>query len=119
MERVNFYIDGYNFYFGLKRQTAIDPDWKKFNWLDYVKLCETFTGNNQVLRKVYYFTAPPLSFKQSNRQSMLLRANKLLNGNRCVNATEHRQKIQGGPLNFLWHDTTMDNHSPLVPQRYK
>jgi len=82
MERVNFYVDGFNFYYGLKRLKTIDNDWKKFYWLDFVKLFQHFIGDNQVLQKVYYFTAPPLKPDKSNRQSELLEANKALNGTR-------------------------------------
>ena len=82
MERINFYVDGFNLYHGLKQTKEIDGDWKKFYWLDYVKLFQHFIGENQVLQKVYYFTAPPLDLPGSNRQSMLFEANKLLNGNR-------------------------------------
>ena len=82
MERVNYYIDGFNFYYGLKRLEVNDTDWKKFYWLDFVKLFERFIGDNQVLQKVFYFTATPLRLQKSNRQSMLLRANKLINGSR-------------------------------------
>ena len=82
MERVNFYVDGFNFYYGLKRLKGIDDDWQKFYWLDYIKFFEHFIGNNQVLQKVYYFTAPPLSLQKSNRQTVLFDANLLLNGSR-------------------------------------
>lgn len=60
-KRVTFYIDGFNFYFGLKRTKRIDPAWKRFYWIDMVKLCESFLGTGQVLEKVIYFTASPLS----------------------------------------------------------
>ena len=82
MERVNFYVDGHNFYYGLKRLKAVDNDWKKFYWLDFVKLFEHFIGENQMLQKVYYFTAPPLSLPKSNRQTFLFEANLLINGSR-------------------------------------
>jgi len=82
MERVNFYVDGFNFYYGLKRLKAVDINWKKFYWVDFVKLFEMFIGENQMLQKVYYFTATPLSFKQANRQRLLFKANELVNGNR-------------------------------------
>ena len=78
MERVNFYVDGFNLYYGLRRLKGIDADWQKFYWIDFVKLFEHFVGDNQVLQKVYYFTAPPLKISKSNRQSRLLEANKLL-----------------------------------------
>ena len=82
MERVNFYVDGFNFYYGLKRLKKIDPDWRKFYWLDFVKLFEHFLGNNQVLQKVLYFTAAPLKIQKSKRQELLFKANSLLNSSR-------------------------------------
>jgi len=82
MERVTVYVDGYNLYYGLKRMMAVDSDWKLFYWIDIVKLFDHFMLNNQILQKVYYFTAPPLNIQKSNRQKVLLRANKLINGNR-------------------------------------
>ena len=82
MERVNFYVDGFNFYYGLKRLKETDSDWKKFYWMDFVKLFEHFIGEKQVLQKVYYFTATPMSFKQANRQRLLFKANELINENR-------------------------------------
>jgi len=82
MERVTVYIDGFNFYYGLKRQKSIDRNWKKFYWIDFVKFFEFFLGPNQVLQKVVYFTATPLNVQKSSRQSALLNANKLINGDR-------------------------------------
>lgn len=81
-KRVTFYIDGFNFYFGLKRTKRSDRDWQKFYWIDVVKLCESFLGENQVLEKVIYFTASPLSPQKNSRQSAFLNANKLINGDR-------------------------------------
>lgn len=81
-KRVTFYIDGFNFYFGLKRTKKIEPVWKKYYWIDVVKLFESFLGNGQVLEKVIYFTASPLSPQKNSRQSAFLNANKLINGER-------------------------------------
>lgn len=79
VQRVTFYIDGFNFYYGLKRTKSIDPDWKAFYWIDFVKLFSQFLGKDQVLEKVIYFTASPLDPNKSSRQSALLNANRLLN----------------------------------------
>ena len=81
-QRVTVYVDGFNFYYGLKQMIAFQPDWKKFYWLDFVKLFDHFLGENHTLRKVFYFTTPPLNFQKSNRQGVLFDANKLLNENR-------------------------------------
>ena len=90
MERVNFYIDGFNFYHGLKKKMRQDADclhfaqhtWQKSYWIDFVKLFQQFVGNNQTLQKVYYFTAPPPDNGKLNRQRRLFDANSLMNQNK-------------------------------------
>ena len=82
MERVTFYIDGFNFYYALKRSKLSNPVWKRFYWIDFVKLFSQFLGDNQILSKVVYFTATPLSPQKSSRQGSLLNANKIINGER-------------------------------------
>ena len=82
MERVTVYIDGFNFYYGLRRTKSIDEEWKQFYWIDFVKLFEQFLGKNQQLVKVIYFTASPLNSNKSSRQSALFNANKILNGDK-------------------------------------
>ena len=82
MKRVTVYIDGFNFYYALKRTKKIDSDWKQFYWIDFVKLFSLFLGEDQVLQKVVYFTASPLNPQKSSRQSALLNANKFINDGR-------------------------------------
>lgn len=78
-QRVTFYIDGFNFYNGLKTKSIIDRSWKKYYWIDFVLFCKQFLGPNQVLEKVKYFTAPPLNIQKQKRQGKLFKANRLLN----------------------------------------
>ena len=82
MNRVNFYIDGFNLYYGLKSLKNQDDNYRRFYWLDFVRFFEYFIGENQILQKVYYFTATPLSEKKANRQRLLFLANELINGDR-------------------------------------
>ncbi len=70
--RVNFYIDGFNFYFGLK-----DKNWKRYYWLDIVKFCESFLRPGQVLETVYYFTATQKAKGKKYRQDLFFSANRL------------------------------------------
>lgn len=77
-KRVTFYFDGFNFYFALKRKKKNSPEWKDFYWLDLVAFCESFLGPDQVLEKVIYFTASPLSPQKNSRQSAFLNANRIL-----------------------------------------
>jgi len=83
MERVNIYVDGFNYFYGMKSMKAVDNDWQKFYWLNYVKLFEQFIGENQLLQKVIYFAAPPPSdMEAKTKQKSLFDANKLLNPER-------------------------------------
>lgn len=81
-KRVTFYIDGFNFYYGLRRTRKANPRWGKYYWIDMVKFCESFLGPDQILSKVVYFTASPLRPDKSSRQSAFLNANKILNGDK-------------------------------------
>ena len=82
MKRVTVYVDGFNFYYGLKAIKKTDVDWKNYYWIDFVKLFEQFLGPEQSLQKVVYFTASPLNPQKSSRQGTLFNANKLINGER-------------------------------------
>lgn len=41
-KRVVFYIDGFNFYYGLKSSMQVDKKWGNAYWIDVVRLCEGF-----------------------------------------------------------------------------
>ena len=78
-QRVTFYIDGFNFYNGLKAKSSVDRSWKKYYWINFVEFCQQFLGPDQVIEKVKYFTAPPLNVQKQKRQGKLFKANRLLN----------------------------------------
>ena len=46
-QRVTFYIDGFNFYYGLRRTKRNEPQWGDYYWIDIVKLCRSFLGEGQ------------------------------------------------------------------------
>jgi len=71
-QRIIFYIDGFNFYFGLRSR-----NWRKYYWLDLVKFCEQFIRPHQELVKVNYFSAIQKSKGKQDRQDLFLSANKL------------------------------------------
>lgn len=71
-QKVIFYIDGFNFYFGLRA-----AKWKKYYWLDLVRFCEQFVRPHQELVEVNYFTAIPKDKGKQDRQDLFLSANKL------------------------------------------
>lgn len=81
MSKVIFYIDGFNFYFGIKRsfEASNGAKWGCAYWIDIVRFCESFLSEGQELAKVVYFTASPLDQEKSSRQSAFLNANKELN----------------------------------------
>ena len=79
MSQITFYVDGFNFYYGLATASKTDPLWKQFYWIDIVKFFRSFLSDGQELSKVIYFTASPLDPDKSSRQSAFLNANKFLN----------------------------------------
>ena len=60
-QRVTFYIDGFNFYYGLRRTKRNEPQWGDYYRIDMVKLCQGFLGEGQEVEKVIYFTASNFS----------------------------------------------------------
>ena len=70
-QKVIAYIDGFNFYYGLKQHP-----WKKYYWLDIVKLMESFLRPNQELIAVKYFSARPTDVGKRKRQDAFFQANK-------------------------------------------
>lgn len=52
MQKVIVYIDGFNLYFGLK-----EKGWKRYYWLNLVKLSNNLLKPGQKLQKVKYFTS--------------------------------------------------------------
>ena len=76
-QKVSVYIDGFNFYYGLKTIALRDKRWKKFYWLDIVSFFEKMLTNKQELVAVNYFSARPYDLNASKRQDLLFSANKL------------------------------------------
>ncbi|MGB1283480.1 MAG: NYN domain-containing protein [Polaribacter sp.] len=77
--RTIFYVDGFNFYYGLKKITRSDPRWREAYWIDFVKLFSQFLSLDDELIKIKYFTASPLNSGKNSRQSALFKANDLIN----------------------------------------
>ena len=71
-QRIIFYIDGFNFYYGLKQN-----NWKKYYWLDIVKFCLSFIDNKkQELILVKYFSAIDMNKDRAKRQNKFFSVNK-------------------------------------------
>lgn len=71
-KRVIVYVDGFNFYYGLKSKR-----WKSFYWLDIVGFFESHLKPYQELVELVYFSAKPTGTQQRHRQGLLFQANKL------------------------------------------
>src|SRR4051794_658747 len=70
--RVIVYIDGFNFYYGLK-----SANWRKYYWLDIVPFFQKFLKSHQELIQVNYFSAIPHNSEKQKRQDLFFSANKL------------------------------------------
>ncbi|MBS1505498.1 MAG: NYN domain-containing protein [Bacteroidetes bacterium] len=71
-KRVIVYVDGFNFYYGLKTK-----GWRKYYWLDLYKFFSLFLLDHQELVQVNYFSATPHHDGKQNRQSKFFQANRL------------------------------------------
>lgn len=71
-QRVIVYVDGFNFYYGLKAK-----GWKKYYWLDIVKFFESMLSTNQELVEVNYFSARPHNPVAARKQDLFFSVNKL------------------------------------------
>lgn len=71
-QKVIVYVDGFNFYYGLKKNIK----WRQYYWLDMVKFFEKFTKPYQNLVAVKYFSAKPDNPDKAQRQSTFFQANK-------------------------------------------
>ncbi len=70
-QRVIVYVDGFNFYYGLKHDR-----WRRYYWLDVVAFFEMCMRPDQELVAVKYFSARPTDIGKSERQNAFFQANK-------------------------------------------
>ena len=74
-KKVIVYVDGYNFYYGLRNGGA---RWRRTYWLDIVKLFERMMFPDQELVEVNYYSARPVDDPQAyNNQDELFSVNLL------------------------------------------
>ena len=78
-KKVTFYIDGFNFYYGLKENSSKDSSWRKFYWLDFNLFFSQFLQPDEELLEIRYFTARPKNSGKMKRQNALMEVNKKLN----------------------------------------
>lgn len=74
-KKVIVYVDGYNFYYGLRNGGA---RWKCTYWLDVVRFFERMMLDDQELVEVNYYSARPMDDQQAaDNQDVLFSANRL------------------------------------------
>lgn len=61
-QKVIVYVDGYNFYYGLRNGKE---KWRRAYWLDVVKFFERMMQGGQELVEVHYYYARPLNDSQA------------------------------------------------------
>jgi uncharacterized LabA/DUF88 family protein len=71
-QRVIVYVDGFNFYYGLKSK-----NWRRYYWLDMVKFAERLLRPHQELVEVCYFSAKHIDNQKSKRQDAFFQANRV------------------------------------------
>lgn len=86
-QRVVFYIDGFNFYYGLR-----EKNWKQFYWLDITNFCRSLIKPSHTLVNVNYFSALPLNHSgKVRRQDKFFKANSI-NQEFVLHLSEHKPK---------------------------
>jgi hypothetical protein len=97
MSRVVTYIDGFNLYFGLRSK-----GWRKYYWLDLVRLSCALLKAEQQLEAVHYFTSRIIlsgsNAKDVDRQNIYLEALSTLPFPR--NGSSSRNRLAETPLHF-------------------
>ena len=57
VEKVSFFVDGFNLYYSLKEASQRDPQHRCFKWLDLKKYLTQFLRPTEVLQEIFYFSA--------------------------------------------------------------
>lgn len=74
MNRVAFFIDGFNLYHSI----ALNSSFKKYKWLDLHKLCYSFLTSKEKLAKIFYFSAfYPGAFHRRHKHQTYIKALEL------------------------------------------
>lgn len=71
MEKVIFFIDGFNLYHSIANERRFN----KYKWIDLSKLAKNFITKKEHIEEIYYFTAlTPWSPDKTNRQKIFIKA---------------------------------------------
>ncbi len=78
MAKVNCYIDGFNLYYGLYKNTKRQHNLRRYKWLGLRAMADRLAGSNDYVEDVYYCTADVVSPQhdpdQGARQQVFLNA---------------------------------------------
>lgn len=100
-------MDGFNFYYGLRKKR-----WRKYYWLDMVKLFESFMRPNQELVAVKYFSARVEDDGKSLRQNAFFQANQMNPKFKLILGKYLRKKFKCKNCDFL-NDTYEEKESDV------
>jgi len=88
MEKVIFFIDGFNLY-----HSFANKRFNKYKWIDLSELAKNFITKKEHIEEIYYFTAlTPWSPDKMNRHKIFIKAQEL-KGIKIVYG-EFRKKIE-------------------------
>ena len=88
-KKVIVYVDGYNFYYGLRNGGA---KWKRLYWLDIVKFFERMMLPNQELVEVNYYSARPIDDPQAAENQDVFFSANLLNSKFKLHLGRYKKK---------------------------
>ena len=95
-QRVTFYIDGFNFYYGLRRTKRNEPQWGDYYWIDMVKLCESFLSCDLKDNMLHHSSKPVLMQKNERRFRDAIMPDVVTDGIKRYNCPEKWE-----PANFV------------------
>ena len=97
-ERIGFYIDGYNVYYGLRQK-----GFRRYYWLDYRALANAFVHPHQILARVKYFTSRISGPDDSRkRQSTYLDALAARGGLTIIEGRIERRPVKCPACDHRW-----------------
>jgi len=73
MEKVIFFIDGFNLYHSIANKR-----FNKYKWIDLSELAKNFITKKEHIEEIYYFTAlTPWSPDKTNRHKIFIKVQEL------------------------------------------
>ena len=101
MDKVNFYIDGFNIYHAIDKMKD-----NKLKWINYKLLCQKLLKPNEIINQIFYFSAYA-TWKQSSflKHRVFVRALKTENINIILGNFKNKTKyIPNINYNYKYHE---------------